>query len=105
LSIETLKLSKGLERAELSRDQVEALQESRSTCIGKSDLEATAARVEPKIGELKTDLSKEINLAKFQAFWAFAILVAAQVITHFGTLNLFRVASSKRRTISFVIMP
>jgi hypothetical protein len=70
--IDTLKLSKGLQRAGMTEAQADA----QTDYVTKADLLAALA-------ELETRLTKTINDAKFQTLLAIGLLVLAQIGLHF----------------------
>jgi hypothetical protein len=78
--IDTLKLSKGLQRAGMTEAQAEgiteALADAQTDYVTKADLLAALA-------ELETRLTKTINDAKFQTLLAIGLLVLAQIGLHF----------------------
>jgi hypothetical protein len=78
--IDTLKLSKGLQRAGMTEAQAEvmteALNEAQTDYITKQDMEIA-------MNQLELRLSKLINDARFQTLLAIGLLVLAQIGLHF----------------------
>ena len=78
--IDTLKLSKGLQRAGMTEKQAEgiteALQEAQTDYVTKADLQAALA-------ELEMRLTKYISEARNQTLLAIGLLVMAQIGLHF----------------------
>jgi hypothetical protein len=78
--IDTLKLSKGLQKAGMTEAQAdgitEALNEAQTDYVTKQDLEMA-------INGLELRLSKLINDARFQTLLAIGLLVLAQIGLHF----------------------
>lgn len=80
--IDTLKLSKGLQKTGMTSDQAdgitEALNEAQTDYVTKQDLEIA-------MNGLELRLSKLINDARFQILLAIGLLVLAQIGLHFWT--------------------
>jgi hypothetical protein len=74
--IDTLKLSKGLQKAGMTEAQADGITEAQTDYVTKQDLEMA-------INGLELRLSKLINDARFQTLLAIGLLVLAQIGLHF----------------------